>query len=300
MVQQTLSRRRFLQVLGALGVSQVFPVEFHAQIAPKLPLTPQYQSPERPRGLSTLRGAYTFFTVPEARFIESAVDRLIPSDELGPGALEAGVPYFIDQQLQGKFGLAATWYMQGPWGAGTAGQRGESGQPADAQTAIDTAEEQGYQLPLTPQELYRLCIAALDMHTEDGQGVVFADLEGAQQDGLLSALENGELSIEPLPSSLLSAFWTLLLDNTMQGYFADPAYGGNQNKVGWRLVGFPGVAAAYRGVMEAYYGQLYQVEPVSIADIQNGLVETDGGGHALHRDPVTGRVITEVMHDHEH
>ena len=55
----------------------------------------------------------------EAAFIEAAVARLIPADELGPGAVEAGVPVFIDRQLAGAYGRGARWYMQGPWAEGT-------------------------------------------------------------------------------------------------------------------------------------------------------------------------------------
>src|ERR1700694_5808871 len=43
--------------------------------------------------------AYGWLTQPEQAFIEAAVARLIPSDELGPGAKEAGVAFFIDRQL---------------------------------------------------------------------------------------------------------------------------------------------------------------------------------------------------------
>ena len=60
------------------------------------------------------------------------MSRLIPADELGPGAKEAGVAFFIDQQMAGSFGRAETWYMQGRWKAGT--------------------DEQGYQVKLTPAQ----------------------------------------------------------------------------------------------------------------------------------------------------
>src|SRR5450830_1237076 len=61
--------------------------------------------PVAPRTLS-------YFTPTEFTFIEAAVSRLIPADELGPGAKEAGVTFFIDQQIAGFFGRAETWYMQ--------------------------------------------------------------------------------------------------------------------------------------------------------------------------------------------
>ena len=278
--RRTLSRRRFLQALAAVGLATTVETTTHGQVQPPLPMAPEYLPPAQVRGPHAVPGAYTFLMRTEARFIEAACERIIPSDELGPGAVEAGVPLFIDQQLQGKFGLAAKWYMQGPWQEG--------------------AEEQGYQLPLTPQEVYRVCIPALDMYAEETYGAVFADLSGADQDDLIRALEAGELEIEPLPSTVLSTFWELFYDNVMQGFFADPAYGGNRDKVGWRLVGFPGVAAAYRGVIEAYYGVPYLVEPVSIADIQGGLAEADATGHAVHRDAITGQVIAGISHDHGH
>ena len=40
---------------------------------------------------------WTWFTDAEAAFITAAVARLIPADDLGPGAVEAGVPTFIDR-----------------------------------------------------------------------------------------------------------------------------------------------------------------------------------------------------------
>lgn len=278
MKELTVSRRRFLQVAGALGLTQVLTLESVAQPTPPLPQAPRYHAPTQPRGLHAPEGAYTFFNVLEARFMEAAVARLIPADDLGPGALEAGVPQFIDRSLQGQFGFAATWYMQGPWAEGT--------------------DEQGYQLPLNPREVYRLGIAAVDAAAEEGYGGVLSNLSTGDQDAVLSALEEGELEAPPLPPYILRTFWEMLLENTRQGFFSDPSYGGNRDKVGWRLVGFPGVAAAYRGALVPYYNVPYSVEPVSIADIQNGLVETDAGGHALHRDLLTGRVIEEVSHEH--
>ena len=54
---------------------------------------------------------WTWFTDAEAVFINAAVARLIPADDLGPGAVEAGVPTFIDRQLAGVYGRGERWYM---------------------------------------------------------------------------------------------------------------------------------------------------------------------------------------------
>src|SRR5581483_10183894 len=68
------------------------------------------------------KGTLKFFTPDEAAFIDAAVARLIPADDLGPGAKEAGVTVFLDRQLAGPYGHAETWYMSGPWHDGTKSQ----------------------------------------------------------------------------------------------------------------------------------------------------------------------------------
>ncbi len=195
----------------------------------------------------------------EAAFIEAAVARLIPADDLGPGAREAGCAFFIDQQLAGAFGSAARWYMQGPFG--------------------DASPEQGYQLPLTPRQLYRLGIEQVNLHCAAALGKTFDRLDPAAQDAVLQALEQARLPTSDLPQQ---AFFSMLLANTVEGFFADPIYGGNHDKVGWTLVGFPGVAAAYVADV-ASYNVPYQVEPVSIADIVRGQADLDAHGHPVHR-----------------
>jgi len=48
-----------------------------------------------------------YFSSEEWDFVNAACARLIPADESGPGAVESGVPEFIDRQLEGPFGHAA-------------------------------------------------------------------------------------------------------------------------------------------------------------------------------------------------
>jgi gluconate 2-dehydrogenase gamma chain len=79
-----------------------------------------------------------YFTAAERDFIDAATARLIPDGEDGLGARAAAVTVFIDRQLAGPYGEAAAWYMEGPFANGTA--------------------EQGYQLALTPAQLYRAAI----------------------------------------------------------------------------------------------------------------------------------------------
>lgn len=85
----------------------------------------------------------TFFTKEEFAFVTAATARLIPADKLGPGAVEAGVPEFIDKQMNTPYAVGSNWYMQGPF-------------HPDADPAF------GYQLPLLPKDVYRLGIAEAD------------------------------------------------------------------------------------------------------------------------------------------
>src|SRR5947209_20141999 len=102
------SRRRLLQAAAGAAVTQpAAGGPAHGADSPKAARAPQ---------------AYVFFNPAEAAFIEAAVARLIPSDDTGPGAIEAGVPEYIDKQLAGAWGVGERRYRSGPWHQGSASQ----------------------------------------------------------------------------------------------------------------------------------------------------------------------------------
>jgi len=207
---------------------------------------------------STQGQAWLYLMQPEAEFLDAAVARLIPADELGPGAKEAGVTVFIDRQLASSWGTHGRNYRQGPWPEGT--------------------PQQGYQSQLTPQEVYRYAIPEINAYCEKQHGKVFAALDGAQQDAVLTLLDEGKLDLVSVSPRL---FFNMLLDNTKSGFFADPMYGGNRDKVGWKLVGFPGVAAVYTEHV-GKHGVPYPAQPVSILDIEQKVAQVDEHGHPVH------------------
>lgn len=213
-----ISRRRFLQLAGGAGALGLAPglsgraarAQAPAPVAPE-----QAHAPPR--------AALQFFNDRQAAFVHAVVDHFIPADGSGPSASQAGVVHYIDLQLAGAYGHGHRLYLQGPWRLGTS--------------------QQGYQLRLTPREMYALGIAAVEDHVRSqGLGERFAALAPTRQVQLLEALENGDIELDPMPAPVL---FETLLANTIEGYFADPAYGGNRNMDGWRLVGFPGAYAAY-------------------------------------------------------
>jgi len=187
------------------------------------------------------RTQYRFFTPDEAAFIEAAVDRLIPPEPEWAGARGAGVPNYIDLQLAGPFGAGDRLFLGGPVRSGT--------------------PQQGYQLGLTPAQVYRTALGAIIEQTT-GRGAAFADASPEAQDEFLKRLEAGEADLNGVPSAV---FFETLLANTIEGFFADPAYGGNRDLVAWRMIGFPGPYAAYLGIYTKH-GLRYDREPLSMAD----------------------------------
>jgi gluconate 2-dehydrogenase alpha chain len=90
------------------------------------------------------------------------------------------------------------------------------------------------------QRAYRLGLDALDRNATETYGVPFADCPPEQQDSLIARLEAGELDDFHTPPQ--ETFFDLLHQHLTEGLFADPAYGGNQEKKGWKVLGHPGVS----------------------------------------------------------
>jgi gluconate 2-dehydrogenase gamma chain len=196
-------------------------------------------------------GAYVFFTPAEVAFVDAAVARLIPADDLGPGANEAGVTIFLDRQLAGDYGRAQRWYMLGPWQQG--------------------AETQGYQSRLTPAQLYRISIAFIDDHCRKAfDNKAFSALSLQRQDEMLMRLEKGQLRVpgigpRPIEGEGVTSdtFFAQLLQNTIEGFFSDPLYGGNREMVAWKLIGFPGARYDYRDYVSEH-GKKLNLAPIAI------------------------------------
>jgi gluconate 2-dehydrogenase gamma chain len=184
---------------------------------------------------------WVFFTDAEAAALEAIVDRLIPADELSVGGKDAGCAVFIDRQLAGFYGTYSRLYMQGPFKQGT--------------------PEQGDQSPLVPQQRYRLGLAALEQYTQTEHKKSFKDLTGDQQDEILGGLQTGKIALNGIDSKL---FFDIALKNTMEGFFADPIYGGNRNMVSWKMLGFPGARYDYREYI-GKHNQKLDLEPLSIS-----------------------------------
>lgn len=239
-----ISRRELLAKVGLAGLAVTINREDRAQGT-------EYEDHEHHRGdpggtSEPVEANYSFFNREEARFIESAVARLIPTDE-NPGGIEAGVPNYLDKQLGGAWGAGERLYLSGPW------------QP--------TRPGLGYQLPLTPGELFHTAVKAINAKLIKS-GQPFWEMSPEQQDDYLHKLETGGIDLNGVPSDI---FFTQLWGMTIEGFFSDPVYGGNKDMVAWKLIGFPGAYASYYDLIDQH-GINFHREPTSLGQ---------SGGHFM-------------------
>lgn len=96
---------------------------------------------------------------------------------------------------------------------------------------------------IAQQAAYRQGLAALNAYSNSKNGKNFADLTTAQQDALLTDMQNGTAT--GFTASTPQAFFATLQQHVREGTFCDPIYGGNFNLVGWKMIGFPGAQEAY-------------------------------------------------------
>jgi len=181
----------------------------------------------------------------EAAFVEALVDHMVPADELTPKGTDIGVNIYIDRALAGGWGKGERLYMQGPWKSG--------------------APSQGYQLPLTPAQLYRAGIEATNAHCRRTYGKPFDLLDERQREEVLVSLSSGKLSFDDgLPARV---FWSTLYQTVMEGMFSDPMHGGNAGMVGWQLIGYPGPYMSWAQHIDQHYGKAFRPKPMSLADV---------------------------------
>jgi gluconate 2-dehydrogenase gamma chain len=241
MANKTIPRREFLKgaaVAGTVAAAVMTPAApAHAQSGPpQHPSAPASAGSAEPEAMVTL-------TPTEAAFFSAVADTIIPPDALSPSGTECGIVTFIDRQLAGAWGGGAKMYRSGPF---------RKAKP-----------EYGYQLPLTPREFFAAGIVATNAWVNKIYGKDFDRLSPKERDDVLTLLDQGKVELVDFNGK---QFFEALLNLTMEGFFSDPIYGGNRDKVAWRMIGFPGLPATYANLIEPYRNKRYNPEPQSIAD----------------------------------
>jgi gluconate 2-dehydrogenase gamma chain len=207
----------------------------------------------------------------EAAIVSAMADRVFPPGDGAPGATAIGVVAYLDRQLAGGWGSGDRFYAHGPFP-----------EPTDS--------GHGYQLPLTPRELYRRVLPRIDEEARRRHGSGFAELEPARQDDLMTALEEGRVDLglaDGRHGFGSGQFFAIFLQNVREGLFADPLYGGNRDVEGWRWIGYPGDPMAYGDVYYAVFDDWdvrWDVEPRGLSGAHGGGGAAAGGidGHGSH------------------
>jgi gluconate 2-dehydrogenase gamma chain len=233
-----IARRNFLLGAGTAVAASLGPTaeaqQTKVEAAPvAVAPAPQGSEPE----------TYLTLTASEVAFLSAAADTFLPADELTPSGTDCGVVTFIDRQLAGAWGGGAKMYRSGPF---------RKGRPT-----------QGYQLPLTPREFFAAGVVAVNDWSRQSYGKDFNRLGPLQRDTALKDLDAGKAKLADFDGK---QFVDALLRICMEGFFSDPIYGGNRNKISWKMIGYPGLPAVYSTLIESYRNKRYVAEPQSIAD----------------------------------
>ena len=78
-----------------------------------------------------------------------------------------------------------------------------------------------------------------------------------------AGLDLDKIKLKLRPGFSTKEFFELMLQNTMEGFFADPLYGGNRGMASWKMIGFPGARYDYRDHIDKH-NVPYPKGPVSI------------------------------------
>lgn len=269
--EESVSRRHFLKNTGLVAGGLV-----GGSLLGGL-LTTQFTTKEGPRTgeqvaeQSNLQEARMFFSRREDfEVLSAATERIFPEDEQGPGAIELGVPYFIDKQLAGSWGTNAKEYMHDPFWHNNETYEYQHKDTDQDKAGPNTSTKAPtptprYQSRLDRGEMFLYGVRKINEVSENEFDNLFINLSEEQQDEVLKMFENSEVPMEGLASI---TFFNLLLQMTIEGAYADPLYGGNKNMMGWKMKEYPGPRAAYIDVIDSE--DFIVMEQKSLREYQGG------------------------------
>ncbi len=244
-----MTRRRFLGVtltIAALAAACQSAAETTPRPNSPLPIPVQYPEVPYPPAVPPSPNTLAFFSPHEMLTVDAIIARILPGTADDPGAREADVANFIDKALAFNEGYNEPTYHQAPFAQKTEPGKEPPG-PAPDKSVIyvlkDELERYGYQAKMTPREIYRAGLAEVDAYAHTKFSKDFVDLTEDQQDTIVGDMADDKATGFDKPSA--KDFFDRLQTDTVNGLFADPAYGGNRDMVGWKLIGYPGAQRAY-------------------------------------------------------
>src|SRR5690625_4877656 len=241
--EENVSRRKFLKNTGVAAGGFVGGALLGGYFGNAFKTAPTKEREQERLPDKLYTEARMFFTRYEDFVVlEQASERIYPEDDHGPGAIELGVPYFIDKQLGGQWGLNARDYRQAPFVAGDA--------------SVDQSR-------LIRADIFINGIRQMNDLSQSEFDTSFDEADVDQQIIILEAFENDEVEMKSVSSA---SFFDLLRMSVIEGVYADPLYGGNRNMEGWRMREYPGAVASYLDVIDS--DEFVEMNPISLTDYQ--------------------------------
>ena len=183
----------------------------------------------------------------ERATVEAAAARIVPSDE-DPGAREAGVIDYIEGLLASDDVDTDISHREKKEYANFV-LGGMGGRTEEQQATLFKLNGLGSR----HRQAYRDGVAELDrLASELEPGKDFRGLDDAGRDRVLTVLDERK-----------DPFFTLLLTHTMEGFYGHPRHGGNQDRVGWQVLEYPGPSFPHGN--ESPYGWYDANEPDEFA-----------------------------------
>jgi gluconate 2-dehydrogenase gamma chain len=182
-----------------------------------------------------------FFDDLQRRTIEAAMARIIPTDH-EPGAREAGAIDFLDRYLSG-----IDFVYANPDGSGftpPVGKRAAAWRhriELVRRKYLDGIDELNQRSRAEFDEDFAL----LPVDQQDAvltmiEGPILGQEQAREESESVAGFTPPEPALQQIAAEVDLEFFPLLVLHTRQGFLADPIYGGNRNRVGWDVIGFPG------------------------------------------------------------
>lgn len=181
-----------------------------------------------------------FFDQTQLQLTEAAAECIFPKDELGPGATELGVAFYIDHQMSSRWGVNAREYRTGPFVKGEV--------------------TQGDYQSIRRNELFTMGLQSLEDASQKKYSKGFVDLAEEEKIAILTMMEKGEIMV--VNGVTGKTFFNMLRTLTIEGAYSDPLYGGNKNMLGWKMRKYPGNQMSYTQIMDKE--QFVLMEPRSL------------------------------------
>lgn len=207
-----LDRRTFVRLAGAAGATAVAGCSESETDADDTDSTLERTTPEETTPDEADEPAYEFFSSEQAKTAAVLTDRLLPSGEDRQSGSELGVVRYIDRALRREPFYETAHNDQRFQDAYTSGFE-----------QLDATAEELFDTParnLTDEQLDELITAVFDRSAPGWEDIPTANAVSMT-----------------IPED---AFLTIFRDHAVEGYYAQPKYGGNVELDGWKQAGYFG------------------------------------------------------------